>query len=415
MWLLPKQLQSPSSASPPESGGSSSGCGSPACEHAWYVPLSGIPTPRPCSWRGWKTRPWIQHLFGAATYRTSMPDHLREWVSSLLATPALGSPRLASDWGSETPDGSGPRSQELSLSVGLHTSSSRTSAVIFDSPSTMFGLTWESWATDVRRDFSRRRRLARRMNASASSSWATPRAAEAKGVGYQYDQADHSKPRLSLTGEAQNWPTPDANVINDGEPLEKREARRLSLKAQHQNGNGAGTPLTIAARSWPTPSTQDAENNGGPSQAGRNSPPLNSLVANWPTPKAREGAHRDSPGSVGHSPDLHFTTEHWPTPRASAQENRTTKNAPSHGNGHGMTLAGEASERSLLVPGTELDGHTCSSECRRLNPQFVNWLQGLPPGWTDCDASATEWFLWWQRTHSERLRFVSEWQRDLDW
>src|SRR6056297_1831519 len=32
----------------------------------------------------------------------------------------------------------------------------------------------------------------------------------------------------------------------------------------------------------------------------------------------------------------------WPTPRASANENRTTKPAPSHGNGHGKVLAGEA-------------------------------------------------------------------------
>jgi hypothetical protein len=29
---------------------------------------------------------------------------------------------------------------------------------------------------------------------------------------------------------------------------------------------------------WPTPTTQDAANNGGPSQASRHSPPLNSLV-----------------------------------------------------------------------------------------------------------------------------------------
>jgi hypothetical protein len=32
----------------------------------------------------------------------------------------------------------------------------------------------------------------------------------------------------------------------------------------------------------------------------------------------------------------------WPTARASISENRTTRNAPSHGNGHGKTLAGEA-------------------------------------------------------------------------
>jgi hypothetical protein len=26
---------------------------------------------------------------------------------------------------------------------------------------------------------------------------------------------------------------------------------------------------------------------------------------------------------------------------------------------------------------------------QRLNPLFVEWLMGYPPGWTDCDASET--------------------------
>lgn len=34
----------------------------------------------------------------------------------------------------------------------------------------------------------------------------------------------------------------------------------------------------------------------------------------------------------------------WPTPRASPNENRNTQSAPSHGNGHGETLAGVAQE-----------------------------------------------------------------------
>lgn len=196
---------------------------------------------------------------------------------------------------------------------------------------------------------------------------------------------DGKKQQVHLSEQARLWPTPSASVVNDGEPVEKHAEALRMLKDKHGNGNGAGTPLTIAARTWPTPSTQDTENNGGPSQAVRHSPPLNSLAAQWPTP------------------------------RASARENRTTKNAPSHGVTHGSTLAGEASERSLPAPGTETHGHTCSPECLRLNPLFVDWLQGFPPGWTDCDATAMPWFPWWLRTHSERLRAVWELQKDLGW
>src|SRR6266700_730435 len=353
MWLLPSQLRSPSSASPPEPLGSSSGCGSPDCGHAWWPVSSAIPTPRPCSWRGWKTRPWSQRLFGAATWNSSMPDHLREWVSSLLDTPAPQCPPQASDSASETPDGSGPRSQESSLSAGLHTSSSKTSVAIVSSPSTMFGLAWGQWATSVRQVFSRRRKLARRTNANASSSWPTPNAVDSTQRMYQ---AENHAPVDSLPGAARNWPTPSASVVSDGEPVEKWEARRASLEAKGVNGNGAGMPLTIAARSWPTPAARDVK--------GSDLPRRNS------------------------SPSLPETVQNWPAD-------------------------GESSAISLLRRMILRHGHDCSPECLRLNPQFVNWLNGLPPGWTDSESSAMEWFPLWLRMHSERLRAVWESQRIL--
>lgn len=40
----------------------------------------------------------------------------------------------------------------------------------------------------------------------------------------------------------------------------------------------------------------------------------------------------------------------WPTPRASPNENRTTHHAPTHGAGHGKTLAGEAVGRNWPTP-----------------------------------------------------------------
>jgi hypothetical protein len=40
---------------------------------------------------------------------------------------------------------------------------------------------------------------------------------------------------------------------------------------------------------------------------------------------------------------------------------------------------------------------------RRLNPRFVEWLMGLPLGWTDYAHSATESFRLWLHTHTELL------------
>jgi hypothetical protein len=36
----------------------------------------------------------------------------------------------------------------------------------------------------------------------------------------------------------------------------------------------------------------------------------------------------------------------------------------------------------------------------RLNPSFVEWLMGVPIGWTDCERSATEFTLWLSRQRS---------------
>ena len=66
----------------------------------------------------------------------------------------------------------------------------------------------------------------------------------------------------------------------------------------------------------------------------------------WPTPTAagREGNGFRS-GDRSTEPKLKgaanlWAVREWPTPRASMAENRTTRNAPSHGHGHGETLAG---------------------------------------------------------------------------
>jgi hypothetical protein len=289
-----------------------------------------------------------------------MPDHLQAWLWSLLDTPAPARAPQASGSGNGIPGGSGPRSPALSLSAGLHTSSSKTSAAIFDSPSTMFGLTWEQWATSVRQDFSRRRKLARRTNANASSSWPTPRVAADRASSASVNREGHwSAPSLGQAVEL--W---------RGEiPREYESPETLTPQARR---------IYEAARNWPTPAARDVKGSDLPRRNG--SPSLPELVQNWPTPRTSDTNGVGRHGTGG--PDL-------------------------------RTVAGEASARSLQAPATEPDGHTCSPECLRLNPQFVNWLQGFPPGWTDCESTETRWFPSWLHMHSERLRAVWESQRDL--
>ena len=64
--------------------------------------------------------------------------------------------------------------------------------------------------------------------------------------------------------QANNWPTPDARVMNDGEGPQTWQKRQSELKARGINGNGAGMPLAIAGPLWTTPQSHDA---GGGNQS----------------------------------------------------------------------------------------------------------------------------------------------------
>lgn len=111
------------------------------------------------------------------------------------------------------------------------------------------------------------------------------------------------------------WPTPNATVANDGETPETWRARQEILKAKGYNGNGAGVPLAIAV--------QEAQL--------------------------------------------------WPTPRASPNENRNTKPCPSHGKGHGRTLAGEAGVWPTPKASAENYGQPRENDRGDLQAATVTW------------------------------------------
>jgi hypothetical protein len=115
-------------------------------------------------------------------------------------------------------------------------------------------------------------------------------------------------------------------------------------------------------RLWGTPTSRDHKDTGDMTNV-----PVNGLLGRqvlMPTPRVEgfdAGMHRGKPDS------LHSYAKLWPTPRASENENRTTKPAPSHGNGHGKVLAGEVGQTSSM----------------KLNSAWVSRMMGYPDGWMD--------------------------------
>jgi hypothetical protein len=115
--------------------------------------------------------------------------------------------------------------------------------------STLYKLTWKERVTPAGRSIPALRATAPRTSDSASGSsqcgWPTPTTRDWKD-GTECPNVPVNA-LLGRTAWLAGWPTPDASVAQDGETFETWEARRLATKARVKNGNGFGTPLTIAA------------------------------------------------------------------------------------------------------------------------------------------------------------------------
>jgi hypothetical protein len=138
------------------------------------------------------------------------------------------------------------------------------------------------------------------------------------------------------------WPTPAASVTNLSESPESWQARADKLKEKGINGNGAGVPLTVAVKMWPTPMRSDSRGSSG--KPGPNKQvQLVDAVRLFPTPMSRDAHNR------------------------SGQAKRYLEQG-----------------RVNLQDRMAADGIRGS-----LNPTWVEWLMGFPLGWTVLELWAT--------------------------
>jgi len=195
-----------------------------------------------------------------------------------------------------------------------------------------------------------------------------------------------------LTGPnptAQMWPTPNAHdpgfnpetlkpVDKEGNTPEHPNQRWYHPKTGRHVQKG----LTQAAQMWPTPTAQDAKNDAGPSQWNRNSDPLNVAVM-WPTPKSSPSGPdyaRDGREASG-GDDLATAVARWPTPTVGDARNSGHRNSATSRANPGLSLTDAALTGDSSTPRSAVTGS--------LNPNWVEWLQGFPVGWTDLEDSAT--------------------------
>lgn len=158
----------------------------------------------------------------------------------------------------------------------------------------------------------------------------------------QSDGSMHSVSLAQIVNRPDLLPTPTVVDLGNNKTIEEWEAWTDEQRAKHGNGNGHGASLSIEAQKLlPTPLTTEANHGDYPSEWNRNSPALGTMV------------HSQEWGKF--APAIH----QW--------ETITGNPAP---------------------PPTIPDGRDGQA---RLNPQFAEWMMGLPPGWiTDCGITRNE-------------------------
>jgi hypothetical protein len=197
----------------------------------------------------------------------------------------------------------------------------------------------------------------------------------------------------------------------------------MKKRMGERDGTGANrtaiTSLNVAVKAWPTPVAADSGEKV--TLTTTQGACLLREAAQWATPMARDSFPPHTPEYVaakkaqGHGMrNLNDEAAHWSTPSvADTEGGRKARSGPRSDelllNGQAIALS------SPQDPETPTPGEPSSSAGRKLNPLFVEWLMGWPPGWTllcstgstDCGSWGMASSAWWQGMRSELSRLVS--------
>lgn len=194
----------------------------------------------------------------------------------------------------------------------------------------------------------------------AAKSWPSPRSEDSESCG------NHPGATDSLTGAMKQWRTATADLNRGGaQATEKRLQGGHTMNLADQVTTwGNGSMNGDQAAQWTTPQARDVTMRGigQVSTAKAGNACLARDAANWPSPIASD--HKSGQVSLE-------TTNRNSRPLREVSCQSFLQDLPTEPPG---------GESSAIIPSSRL----------RLNPMFVEWLLGLPSGWTACGCSATE-------------------------
>ena len=314
--------------------------------------LPGLPSELSVTWRGkpmllrtwwrlWKKGGWLRLLSGVTLSPSTQNLGLERWLASLPDFRVLPSQLPAKGSTQKTSDGSGTTLTGFFASYDPSVSSSwRTSQVSLFADWDTFSERWPSWVSMRRLEcFERQMPALLTAVRECSSSRLTPSCEDPT--------------------DAPFWPTPDAGAragTNGGDWGDGTHHR-----AKPGKGIVERPTLAALAQMWPTATVGDSRSSGrhttetGVMHAGTS---LTDAMRTWPTPAARDYKGTNS-------------KEHVETAKGRAHMDQLP-NFVAYG---------------LQDQTTETDGDD-GSKPAVLNPDFVEALMGLETGWISCASRA---------------------------
>ena len=173
-------------------------------------------------------------------------------------------------------------------------------------------------------------------------------------------------------------------------PRSKKGTEKIFSGARKGRNHPSNLREYVHKENWPTPTTQEILHKDKEQES-------------WPTPTATERAGPNGQVELGN------TVRKWGTPTSRDWKDGTSAGTVEE-NGLLSRQAPNSDIQSIPQdPKKQIDGHTCSVSCRRLNPHFAEWLMGLCLGWTSVsEPLETESFQAWQQSLSELLQKISD-------
>lgn len=161
--------------------------------------------------RAWKRVYWLRHLCGRMLKPSIHGLFVEKYLESLEDIPV--SPIASPATGKEVkiPGTFGRILTTSSMQSDLFSAGLKMSAAILRQDSKLFTEAFRQWVIILRRDCLRRRKLAPHICGNDSLSlpcWMTPKTTSGD---YTNDKGDAQKRRLTLMGQAKQWPTPRAS------------------------------------------------------------------------------------------------------------------------------------------------------------------------------------------------------------